>query len=47
MEHSKQIRILLLNEMEKLEKTLFRLEQGPLQVVWLALFMSFNALAFY
>ncbi|XP_019484890.1 PREDICTED: LOW QUALITY PROTEIN: glycogen debranching enzyme [Hipposideros armiger] len=26
--HSKQIRILLLNEMEKLEKTLFRLEQG-------------------
>lgn len=28
MEHSKQIRILLLNEMEKLEKTLFRLEQG-------------------
>ncbi|XP_037601329.1 glycogen debranching enzyme isoform X4 [Cebus imitator] len=28
MGHSKQIRILLLNEMEKLEKTLFRLEQG-------------------
>ncbi|KAI2518016.1 AGL isoform 5 [Pan troglodytes] len=27
MGHSKQIRILLLNEMEKLEKTLFRLEQ--------------------
>ncbi|XP_019812558.2 glycogen debranching enzyme [Bos indicus] len=28
MGHSKQIRILLLNEMEKLERTLFRLEQG-------------------
>uniref|UniRef100_A0A8D2KBD5 Glycogen debranching enzyme n=1 Tax=Urocitellus parryii TaxID=9999 RepID=A0A8D2KBD5_UROPR len=28
MGHGKQIRILLLNEMEKLEKTLFRLEQG-------------------
>lgn len=28
MGHSEQIRILLLNEMEKLEKTLFRLEQG-------------------
>lgn len=28
MGHSIQIRILLLNEMEKLEKTLFRLEQG-------------------
>lgn len=28
MGHSKQIRILLLNDMEKLEKTLFRVEQG-------------------
>ncbi|KAM5160944.1 LOW QUALITY PROTEIN: glycogen debranching enzyme-like [Callospermophilus lateralis] len=28
MGHGKQIRILLLNELEKLEKTLFRLEQG-------------------
>lgn len=37
MEHSRQIRILLMNEMEKLEKTLFRLEQGQSQVVWSAL----------
>ncbi|XP_030630081.1 glycogen debranching enzyme isoform X2 [Chanos chanos] len=28
MSHSKQIRVLVLNEMEKLERTLFRLEQG-------------------
>ncbi|XP_027724061.1 glycogen debranching enzyme isoform X1 [Vombatus ursinus] len=28
MDHIKQVRILLLNDMEKLEKTLFRLEQG-------------------
>lgn len=41
MEHSRQIRILLLNDMEKLEKTLYRLEQGRSQVVWLALFLIF------
>ncbi|XP_041417474.1 glycogen debranching enzyme isoform X2 [Xenopus laevis] len=28
MEHSKQVRVLLLNDMEKLDKRLFRLEQG-------------------
>ncbi|KAM4722100.1 glycogen debranching enzyme [Rhinophrynus dorsalis] len=28
MEHSKQVRVLMLNDMEKLEKRLFRLEQG-------------------
>lgn len=28
MSHSKQTRVLMLNDMEKLDKTLFRLEQG-------------------
>lgn len=34
---AKQVRVMVLNDMEKLDRTLFRLEQGKLKLSFIAL----------